>query len=112
MNIYKILTSGQWADLQALGETAGAPVDIADGFVHFSTAAQVRETAARHFAGQDGLWLLAMDADALGQELKWEPSRGGDLFPHLYAPLRRADVLWARPLPLGPDGHDFPGDLT
>ena len=112
MNIYKILTSGQWADLQALGETAGAPVDIADGFVHFSTAAQVRETAAKHFAGHDGLWLLAMDADALGQELKWEPSRGGDLFPHLYAPLRRADVLWARPLPLGPDGHDFPGDLT
>ena len=112
MLIYKILTSDQWTDLQAKGETAGAPVDIADGFVHFSTAAQVRETAAKHFAGQDGLWLLAFDADALGPALNWEPSRGGDLFPHLYAALGLADVLWARPLALGPDGHVFPDDLT
>lgn len=109
--IYKILTSGEWADLQRLGETPGAPVDIADGFVHFSTAAQVRETAAKHFAGQDGLWLLALDDDALGPALKWEPSRGGALFPHLYGALRSTDVLWAHALPLGVDGHDFPDDL-
>lgn len=111
MKIYKILTADQWDDLQRLGETPGAPVDVADGFVHFSTADQAAETAAKHFAGQDGLWLLALDATALGDDLKWEPSRGGALFPHLYAPLRRADVLWAKPLPLGPAGHIFPDDL-
>lgn len=111
MLIYKILTSEQWADLQSAGETDGAPVDIADGFIHFSTAAQVRDTAAKHFAGQEGLWLLALDADALGDALKWEPSRGGALFPHLYAPLRHADVLSARPLKLETDAHVFPDDL-
>ena len=110
--IYKILTSGQWSDLQEKGETDGAPVDMADGYVHFSTAAQVQETAAKHFAGQDGLWLLAYDETALGDALKWEPSRGGDLFPHLYGPLRHADMIWAKPLPLGPDGHQFPDDLA
>ena len=112
MLIYKILTSDQWADLQTLGETEGAPVDIADGFIHFSTAAQAQETAAKHFAGQKGLWLVAFDADALGAPLKWEPSRGGDLFPHLYAPLRHADAVWARELPLGPEGHVFPDNLA
>lgn len=111
MPIYKILTAGQWADLQHLGKTDGAPVDIADGFVHFSTAAQLRETAARHFAGQDGLWLVAVDPAPLGEALKWETSRGGDLFPHLYAPLRSADVVRAVPLPAGPAGHVFPDDL-
>lgn len=112
MLIYKILTSEQWADLQARGETEGAPVDVADGFIHFSTAAQAQETAAKHFAGQDGLWLVAYDADALGEGLKWEPSRGGALFPHLYGPLRRADALWAQEMPLGSDGHIFPDDLA
>ncbi len=110
--IYKILTGPQWDVLQREGETEGAPVDLADGFVHFSTAAQVRETAARHFAGQDGLWLLAVEDDPLGEALKWEPSRGGDLFPHLYGLLRMADVVWAKPLSLGPEGHQFPGDLA
>lgn len=112
MLIYKILTAAQWADLQASGETPGAPVDVADGFIHFSTAGQARETAAKHFAGQEDLWLVAYDADGLGPALKWEPSRGGDLFPHLYAPLRHADALWARELPLGADGHIFPDDLA
>ena len=111
MRIYKILTSPQWEKLQARGETPGAPVDIADGFVHFSTAGQVRETAARHFAGQPDLWLLAVEADGL-DGLKWEPSRGGALFPHLYGPLRQADVVRAVPLPLEPDGHDFPEDIA
>lgn len=107
--IFKIFRQNEWADFQAAGESAGAPVDLADGFVHLSTADQVRETAAKHFAGETALWLLACrdDLDAL----RWEPSRGGALFPHLYRPLRRDDVIWARALPLGPDGHDF-GDLT
>lgn len=109
MLIYKILTADEWQALERDGESAGAPVDLADGFVHFSTGAQVAATAAKHFAGQAGLMLLAVEADRLGGVLKWEPSRGGDLFPHLHAPLRRADLIWARPLPLGPDGaHLFP----
>lgn len=112
MMIYKIFRADEWASLQTNGTTSGAPVDLADGFVHFSTAAQVRETAARHFAEEDGLVLLACDADAMGAALKWEPSRGGDLFPHLYRELRLDDVAWQRPLPLGRDGHVFPETLT
>ena len=109
MLIYKILTAGEWAELEAAGETPGAPVDVVDGFVHFSTAGQVAETAAKHFAGQAGHVLLALEAERLGDALKWEPSRGGALFPHLYGPLRLADVAWSVPLPLGPDGrHAFP----
>lgn len=108
MLIYKILTAGQWSDLQRDGETTGAPVDVADGFVHFSSGAQVAETAAKHFTGQSGLVLLAFEADTLGETLTWERSRGGALFPHLYAPLRLADVSWATPLPLSPAGHVFP----
>ena len=111
MLIYKILTTNQWIDLQNQGETPGAPVDVADGFVHFSTADQVAETAAKHFAGQDGLWLLAVDAEGLGDALRWEPSRGGTLFPHLYAPLRHADVTRSTALPLKNGGHEFPNDL-
>lgn len=107
MRIYKILTTPQWDDLQARGETPGAPIDVSDGFVHFSTAAQVRETAAKHFAGQDGLWLLTLEAEAFGDDLKWEPSRGGALFPHLYGPLKHADVVAAAPVSLGSDGHVF-----
>lgn len=112
MLIYKILRGPEWADLQARGKTQGAPVDVADGFVHFSTAAQAAETAAKHFSGACGLVLLALDADTLGAALRWEPSRGGALFPHLYGPLRLADVLWHKPLPPGPDGHLFPDDMT
>lgn len=112
MVIYKILRPGEWAALEAAGETPGAPVDVADGFVHFSTAEQLRETAAKHFAGEEGLVLAAFEADALGAALRWEPSRGGALFPHLYGPLHRDDVLWHAPLPLGPDGrHLFARDI-
>lgn len=112
MLIYKIFRANEWASLNADGATRGAPVDLADGFVHFSTAEQVRETAAKHFAGEDGLILLACDAEALGEDLKWEPSRGGALFPHLYRELRLDDVTWHRPLPLAPGGHVFPEALT
>lgn len=111
MLIYKILRDAEWRELEAAGESAGAPVDRADGFIHLSTAAQVEDTAARHFRGEDGLWLLAFDATAFGEALRWEPSRGGQLFPHLYAPLPRAKALWVRPLPLTAAGHDF-GDLA
>ncbi|RVC58133.1 DUF952 domain-containing protein, partial [Mesorhizobium sp. M4B.F.Ca.ET.088.02.2.1] len=79
------------------------------GLIHFSTADQVRETAAKHFAGQTGLLLVAIDGERLGEAVKYEVSRGGALFPHLYAPLDLSAVLWVRPLPLGADGrHEFP----
>lgn len=110
MLIYKIFRADEWATLQRDGVTQGAPIDIADGYVHFSTAAQARETAAKHFANETDLTLLALEADTL-DALKWEPSRGGDLFPHLYRPLHLRDVLWHRPLPLVNGTHDFP-ELT
>ncbi|MDU9003969.1 DUF952 domain-containing protein [Sedimentitalea todarodis] len=112
MLIYKIFRAEEWAALQADGETRGAPVDLADGFVHFSTAEQAAETAAKHFSGADDLILLAIDADALGDALKWEVSRGGALFPHLYRVLRLSDMLWAKPLPLVDGTHQFPKDMA
>lgn len=111
MLIFKIFRRPEWDAFRAAGETLGAPVDLADGFIHFSTAAQVVETAARHFAGQSDLVLVAFDADRLGEALKWEPSRGGALFPHLYRPLRLDEVVWDKSLPLGATGHIFPEGL-
>lgn len=108
MLIYKIFRTNEWADLRAKGATDGAPIDVADGYVHFSTAQQAAETAAKHFAGEDGLMLLAIDTDRLEGDLKWEPSRGGQLFPHLYRQLRMEDVVWAQPLPLENGTHSFP----
>ncbi|WP_033419194.1 DUF952 domain-containing protein [Pseudorhodobacter ferrugineus] len=108
MLIFKIFRRPEWNDLRSLGETAGAPIDLADGYVHFSTAAQVAKTAALHFADQSDLVLVAVEADGLGGALKWEPSRDGALFPHLYRHLRMADVLWDKALPLGASGHIFP----
>lgn len=112
MLIYKVLRAEERAEFEAAGETRGAPVDLADGYIHFSTAAQVAATLGRHFAGARGLWLLAVDADAAGAALRWEPSRGGALFPHLYRPLVRGDVLWARPIADGPDGPVAPEGLA
>lgn len=111
MLIYKVLRAEEWAALQAAGRTDGAPVDVADGYVHFSTAEQLATTLARHFAGQDGLTLLACEAEALASDLRWEPSRGGALFPHLYRELRLSDVQWHRAIPLGSEGHE-PGELA
>lgn len=108
MLIYKILRRAEWNDLRAAGDTAGAPVDLADGYIHFSTATQVAETAAKWFAQESDLVLLAVDGDRLGSALKWEASRGGQLFPHLYRRLRLEDVLWDKSLPLGATGHIFP----
>lgn len=109
MTIYKILPAALWAEAVASGSLRGAPLDRTDGFIHFSTAEQVRETAARHFAGVADLVLVAVDADVLGTALEWEPARGGTLFPHLYAPLAVKLASWVKPLPIGPDGaHLFP----
>lgn len=106
--IYKICTEAEWAKAEAQGTFKGSAVDQADGFIHFSTAAQVQETARRHFTGQVGLVLVAVDPDRLGDRLKWEPSRGGDLFPHLYGPLRTDATISVAPLPLGDGGtHQF-----
>jgi uncharacterized protein (DUF952 family) len=112
MLIYKIFRAPEWAAYQADGRTEGAPIDVADGFIHFSTAEQVAETAAKHFAGEDGLMIVAFDSDALGDKLVWEPSRGGALFPHLYRRLDATDVVWAKPYPLGPEGHVLPPEVV
>lgn len=108
--IYKIAPRDLWQAAEAKGVFDGAPVDHADGFIHFSTAEQVRETAARHFAGQEDLLLIAIDADALGEALVYEPSRGGALFPHLYGTLDLEAVRWVKELPLDDSGagHVFP----
>ena len=108
MLVFKIFRRSEWDQFSAHGATSGAPVDLADGYIHLSTAAQVTETAARHFKGESDLVLVALDGAALGEALRWEPSRGGQLFPHLYRPLRLADVVWDKSLPLGAAGHIFP----
>ncbi len=111
--IYKILSSTLWEEAARASEFKGAGIDITDGYIHFSTGAQMRETAAKHFAGQSDLVLVAVDGDVLGAALKYEVSRGGDLFPHLYAALKVSDVAWVKPLPLGADGvHQFPADAN
>ncbi|MBA4048384.1 MAG: DUF952 domain-containing protein [Sphingomonas sp.] len=95
---YKVLTADQMAALSATGSFAGAPIDLADGYVHLSTAAQVTETVDKHFAGQSDLWVAAIDLAALGEAVRWEPSRGGQLFPHIYAALPMAAVVAHAPL--------------
>ena len=106
--IYKIFRRPEWEHLDAQGETLGAPIDLIDGYIHFSTKNQAAETAAKHFAGVEDLILAAIDADALGEDIIWEPSRGGQLFPHLYRALKRTEIVWIADLPLGPGGHQFP----
>jgi uncharacterized protein (DUF952 family) len=103
--VYKICPAALWCEAEAAGRFLGAGVDIADGFIHFSAADQVAETAAKHFSGQRDLVLAAIAADALGDALKWEISRGGALFPHLYGPLPMSAVRWVRPIPLDSGGR-------
>jgi uncharacterized protein (DUF952 family) len=103
--IYKICERAQWLAAEAVGEFRGSAVDERDGFIHFSSASQLAETAAKHFARQSDLMLIAIDSQVLGEKLKWEPSRGGDLFPHLYAVLPLTAVRWASPLPEEVDGR-------
>ena len=111
MIVFKILATEEWRAAEAAGAFAGSAIDRADGFIHFSTADQAPETAAKWFRGHDDLMLVAVDADALGEKLVWEPSRGGALFPHLYGSLPLSSVLWSRPLPLGSDGRHAFGSL-
>ncbi|WP_375281915.1 DUF952 domain-containing protein [Pseudooctadecabacter sp.] len=111
MLIYKILTADQWAAFDASGTFAGAPIDVADGYIHTSTAEQAQETADKHFAGAEGLMLAALEADTFGDDLVWEVSRGGAKFPHIYnRPLLRSDLVWVRPMPLVGGQHVL--DLT
>ena len=110
MLIYKIFRGPEWADMQAKGETAGAPIDLADGFVHLSGPDTVAQTAELYFADLDDLVLVAIEADGM-DGLKWEASRGGALFPHLFRHLRMDDVVWHKPLPFVDGTHQFPADL-
>lgn len=110
--IYKIVPEPLWRIAEARGQFDGAPIDHADGYIHFSTATQARETAARHFADQTDLLLVAVAADRLGDALLYEPSRGGALFPHLYAPLDLKAVVWIQPLPWDGSRHAFPEDVA
>ncbi|MFF7243404.1 DUF952 domain-containing protein [Embleya sp. NPDC008237] len=104
--VYKLVGTDEWATATRRGVFEGAGIDLVDGYVHLSTQTQVAETARRHFAGRDALTLVAVDPGALGSALRWEPSRGGDLFPHVYGPVEPAAVRWAEPLelPATPDG--------
>ena len=107
--IYKILSAADWQQAERAGVFKGAGIDLNDGFIHFSTAVQAAETAAKHFAGQAGLVLVAVDAEKLSAALKWEVSRGGQLFPHLHGHLATDEVAWVKPLPLDASGkHSFP----
>ncbi len=108
MLIYKIFRAPEWAEFRDRGETRGAPIDLEDGYIHFSTGAQVGETCQKYFAGARELILLALESEYFAHDLKWEPSRGGALFPHLYRALRMQDLMWHSDLPLGPNGHVFP----
>lgn len=108
MIIYKILRAQEWQEASKKGRFDGAPVDLKDGYIHFSAADQLRGTAAKHFAGEDGLVLLGIETEELGAALKWEPSRGGALFPHLYAPLPLSAVKSVEPLPWNGETHLFP----
>lgn len=96
--VYKVLTGEQWAAFKAAGAFTGAPIDLADGYIHLSTAEQLTETVDKHFAGQDGLWIAAVDLMALGDAVRWEESRGGALFPHVYAVLPLSAVIASIPL--------------
>ncbi|MGO4283734.1 DUF952 domain-containing protein [Bosea sp. TAB14] len=110
--IYKICPAALWREAEEKGRFEGAPVDLADGYIHFSTGTQLAETAAKHFAGQDGLLLIAVEDSRLGSALRYEPSRGGALFPHLYGQLDPKAVRWVMPLPLKSDGsHALPAEI-
>ena len=103
--IYKICDMALWREAERTGLFRGAGIDMQDGYIHFSSREQVADTAAKHFAGVADLMLVAVDAQALGAGLKWEPARGGALFPHLYGVMPLSAVAWVKPLRLGADGR-------
>lgn len=109
--IFKISTLGEWANAEVAGRFNGSAVDVRDGYIHFSTASQLTDTLEKHYAGLDGLVLIAVDAEELGEALVYEPARGGELFPHLYGELRMQAVLWVKPLVLKANGGHVLPDL-
>jgi uncharacterized protein (DUF952 family) len=110
--VFKIVATPEWLAAESEGVFVGSAADRADGYIHLSTADQAPRTAAKWFAGQSDLTLVAVDASALGADIRWEPSRDGALFPHLYAPLPLGKVAWSRPLKLARDGRHLLGTLT
>lgn len=110
--IYKIVSTDEWAPARESGRFGGAAIDLADGYIHFSTASQVAETLHKHFAGQDNLLLIGIDPAPLGEALVYEPSRGGDLFPHLYGELDLEAVLFERAIARDGEGHHSLPDLA
>lgn len=111
--IYKICDEQLWRDAESAGVFRGAEIDLQDGYIHFSSASQVKATAAKHFGGRSNLLIIAVDEESLGEYLKWEVSRDGQKFPHLYANLPTSGIAWCKPLPLLKDGtHQFPEPLT
>jgi uncharacterized protein (DUF952 family) len=112
MMIYKIWRADEWAALQQNGETSGAPIDITDGYIHFSTAKTVAATAQKYFADAADLIIASYNSDDFGTALKWEPARDGDLFPHLYAPLKASATQQHAPLPRKNGAHIFPAWVT
>ncbi len=110
--LYKIVEASAWDAAIQAGTFVGAEIDLQDGYIHLSTAAQAAETARRHFAGREGLLLVAVEAETLGDALKWESSRGGDLFPHLYSVLDPGLAVETRPLSLNAEGWPDPGALA
>jgi uncharacterized protein (DUF952 family) len=109
--IFKIADGADWAIAQKEGRFTGAAIDLADGYIHLSALDQVKETAAKYFAGRDGLVLVAYDSTQFGNELKWEASRGGALFPHVYGPLDPGKAAWVKALRWNGESHDFPDGI-
>jgi uncharacterized protein (DUF952 family) len=109
--VFKICTVQEWQEASRTGRFLGSPDDLRDGFIHLSAARQLRDTAAKHFSGMDNLLLIAFAEDQLGARLKWETSRGGDLFPHHYGPLPVGLAKWLRPLPWRDGRHGFPDEI-
>ena len=109
--LFKIVDAGVWGEAVARGVFSGATIDVRDGYIHLSTSVQTKETARLHFAGVSNLLLVAIDEHTLADDLKWEPSRGGQLFPHVYGVIDPAQILWAMPLPWDGAAHVFPSEF-
>ena len=109
--LFKIIDAGIWCEAVARGVFSGAAIDLRDGYIHLSTSVQAKETARLHFAGVSNLLLVAIDEYMLAKDLKWEPSRGGQLFPHVYGVIDPAQILWSLPLPWNGASHVFPAEF-
>ncbi len=108
---YKIIDMGAWRDAEASGAFRGAAIDLKDGYIHLSTGAQLKETARLHFAEATNLALVAIDEAVVLNDLKWETSRGGQLFPHVYGSINPTRILWVKPMPWNGEAHDFPPEV-